>query len=133
MSPDWRKQKMESAEGSGKARAAWDRVPGTNKAAFDRSSSGGLRQELSVRETEGALGFWLLWHIHGGFDGLRRFGMSRSTIYKQISRFRAGFGEHPDDFCLPGITIDVAMYWAGALEAEERRRNLVAEQGAALG
>lgn len=128
MAPDWRKHKMSSAEGSGKARAAWDDVPGSLKETPGTTAGSGVLGVLAREGVEGALGFWMLWHIHGGFEGLRRFGMSRSVIYKKIARFRTGFGEHPDDFSLPGVTIDVAAYWEGAAEAEARRQQLVAEQ-----
>ncbi len=133
MAPDWRKHKMDSAEGSGKARAAWDAVPGDAKKVMDRSAGVGPLGAVSIHLTETAFGFWLLWHIHGGFDGLRRFGMSRSAIYKNISRFRSAAGEHPDDFTLPGVTIDVAEYWRGAPEAEEKRKRLVEQYRQAPG
>lgn len=118
---------MESYEGAGKARAAWEAAPGDVKLMPSTTAGGGPIGMWARAATEDALGFWLLWHIHGGFDGLRRFGMSRSVIYKRISRFRAGMGQHPDEFTLPGITIDVAEYWKGAAEAEAKRRRLVAE------
>ena len=53
-----------------------------------------------------------------GFEGLQRFGYSEATIYRKVKRFRRVFGEHPDVFDFPGITIDYEAYWADA----ERRR-----------
>ena len=79
-----------------------------------------LRQ---VNEDE--LGFWLRWHIRGGFDGLERYGMHRATIFRKIHRFRQHFGVHPDVFELPGITIDVKAYWEGAAEAYARQEEAV--------
>ena len=35
-------------------------------------------------------GFWLLWHLEGGFEGLERLGMNRATIYRKINRVSAG-------------------------------------------
>jgi len=44
----------------------------------------------------------------GGFEGLQKnLGMSRSSIYRRVSQFRAAFGEHPDVFEFPGVTVDV--------------------------
>jgi hypothetical protein len=34
------------------------------------------------------MGFWLAWHLEGGFEGLQRLGMSRASIYRRVSLFR---------------------------------------------
>ena len=118
---------MDSREGEGRARRAWDEVPGTTK--LD-----GPPLNVSVMSTvargrvEEAFGFWLLWRIHGGFEGLERFGMHRATIFRKIGHFRQAFGEHPDTFELPGITVDLVAYRAGAADTEKRRADAVAEQ-----
>lgn len=65
------------------------------------------------------LGFWLAWHLNGGFEGLRALGMSRATIYRQIKRFRTRVGVHPDEFQMPGVSIDIAAHHAATLGAEE--------------
>jgi hypothetical protein len=63
----------------------------------------------------------VMWHLEGGFDGLRKLGMSRSAIYRRINGFRSAFGEHPDEATFPGITIDLAVYQAYcAAEAAKR-------------
>jgi hypothetical protein len=109
--PDYRSDPMPSAEGEGNARSrwqqAWDaytrtvaKVPGVEPTA---------RWEAG-RITEDLLGFWLMWHLEGGFEGLRRLGMSRSAVYRRISVFRRVFGAHPDAYELPGVSIDVAAY-----------------------
>jgi hypothetical protein len=56
------------------------------------------------------IGFWLTWHLEGGFEGMRRLGMSRASIYRRISRFRRITGKHPDEFELPGVTLDLQAY-----------------------
>jgi hypothetical protein len=66
------------------------------------------------RVTEGLVGFWLVWHLEGGFEGVRKLGMSRSAIYRRIAMFRRVFGQHPDEFEMPGVTIDVAAYLRGS-------------------
>ncbi len=58
------------------------------------------------------MGFWLLWHLQGGFEGLQHLGMSRSAIYRRIASFRRTFGAHPDEFPFPGVTIDLPTYLA---------------------
>ena len=55
------------------------------------------------------VGFWLVWHLEGGFEGCRGLGMSRSAIYRRIKIFRVTFGVHPDEFVLPGVTSDLVV------------------------
>jgi hypothetical protein len=57
------------------------------------------------------VGFWVLWHAEGGFEGLRNLGMSETTIWRRVKSFRDAFGEHPDDFKLPGVSVDLEGYW----------------------
>ncbi len=47
-----------------------------------------------------------MWHLEGGYEGLRRLGLSRSAIYRRINSFRTRFGEHPDVYKFPGVTLD---------------------------
>lgn len=127
MSRDYRSEPMDSREGSGRARRAWDAVPGTAK-LDGPALNVPVVSAVARGRVEEALGFWLLWRIHGGFDGLERFGMHRATIFRKIGHFRQAFGEHPDTFELPGIAVDVVAYWAGAAQAEQRRADVVAKQ-----
>ena len=55
-------------------------------------------------------GFWVMWHLRGGFEGLRQMGMSRSSLYRRISSFRKATGFRPDEYEFPGITLDLAAY-----------------------
>ncbi len=59
-------------------------------------------------------GFWLVWHLEGGFEGLRQAGMSRSAIYRRVRLFRKAFHAHPDEFEMPGVTLDLKAYQEGA-------------------
>ncbi|MGD9702497.1 MAG: hypothetical protein AB7Q42_09680 [Acidimicrobiia bacterium] len=119
MSPDFRSQRGESPEGKGIARRAWD----TYAAAANRRLKPVLSPVVDplldpaakaiARDWVGdLLGFWVLWHLHGGFEGLQELGYHRATVYRKISRFRQIFGVHPDEFEMPGVTIDPAAYWA---------------------
>ena len=127
MSGDLRSSRMPSAEGRGRARAVWDAYSrGVNK-VLDPIL--GAPVDAIAKRVGGAvvtdlLGFWMLWHLHGGFEGLERLGMARTTIFRKIKRFRQLFGEHPDEFTFPGVTVDFEAYWAGAKEAEARRKRL---------
>lgn len=58
-------------------------------------------------------GFWVVWHLEGGFEGLLAMGMSRASIYRRIKLFRMAFGSHPDECVLPGITLDLAAHREG--------------------
>jgi hypothetical protein len=100
---------MESPEGKGIARRAWEAYANAvNKAAapyaepFARKAAAAVVTDLA--------GFWLLWHVEGGFEGLRRLGMSRSSIYRRISLFRRVFGVHPDEYEMPGVKLDITKY-----------------------
>ena len=104
---------MDSPDGKGIARRAWE----TYANSVNRTVSPALRPLIEKVAAKGAadlLGFWLVWHLEGGFEGLRRNGMSRATIYRRISTFRRLTGKHPDEFELPGVTIDVAAYSGAA-------------------
>lgn len=101
---------MPSPEGRGFARAAWE--------AFGESvdeASDALLETVFGRPLKGVamgvladqLGFWLLWHRFGGFEGLRRIGMPRTTIYRRVKTFRDLLGEHPDVYRLRGVTIEL--------------------------
>ena len=108
---------MSSPEGEGRARGAleksWDAYYLANKsinkpllAAFPELKTI-LRGWVNSTMLD-LFGFWMVWHLVGGFEGLQKnLGMSRSSIYRRVSQFRAAFGEHPDVFQFPGVTIDV--------------------------
>jgi hypothetical protein len=61
-------------------------------------------------------GFWITWHLLGGFEGLQKspqeggLGMSRSAVYRRIQMFRKATGKHPDEFTLPGVSINVQEF-----------------------
>ena len=110
---------MESPEGKGIARRAWEAYAGAvNKAAspvmepFARKAAVPVMMDLA--------GFWLLWHAEGGFEGLRRLGMSRSSIYRRISLFRKLMGVHVDEYRMPGVELNLTRYQTSeAAPAEE--------------
>jgi len=123
---DFRSDRMASPEGEGKARdaleKAWDAYHATNKAinkplqaAFPGIKS--LMRGWVGSTTVDLFGFWLTWRLVGGFEGMRQIGMSRSTIFRRISLFRAAFGVHPDVFEMPGVTVDVGEWLANFDEA----------------
>ena len=69
---------------------------------------------VGTQIVEDLIGFWVMWHLYGGFEGLEEFGMHKSTIWRKVARFRKITGSHPDVYQMPGITIDPKAYWAGA-------------------
>jgi len=81
-----------------------------------RASSAGDRHDEAGAQflgeiVEDLIGFWVMWHLYGGFEGLQRFGMHQSTIWRKVARFRKVTGQHPDEFEMPGISIDPKAYW----------------------
>ena len=72
------------------------------------------------------VGFWAVWHLEGGFEGLQAMGMSRASIYRRIKLFRIAFGAHPDEFEMPGITLDLVAFREGWAETRQKSKGEVA-------
>jgi hypothetical protein len=98
---------MASPEGRGLARRAWEAYASAVRSSPVVES---LSRKLAVPVAMDLTGFWLIWHLEGGFEGLRRLGMSRSSIYRRISMFRETMGVHPDEYEMPGVTLDLLAY-----------------------
>ena len=100
---------MPTAEGSGRAKRALEDTFGgsVSPQKFQpKSPMAVIAGQVASRRIEELLGFWLLWHTSGGFEGLQdRFGMSHTTIFRRVKAFREMFGAHPDDFDLPGVPL----------------------------
>lgn len=111
---DFRSDPSASPEGAGLARRAWDAyATGVNKAA--RPAVEPLAKMYARNKVGDLVGFWMLWHIYGGFDGLEsNYGMHRATIWRKVAKFRKTFGAHPDEYRFAGITIDTPTFWAAA-------------------
>lgn len=110
---DYRSQRMPSAEGGGEAKKklkqAWD----SYSRAVNSVSEPLIRplaEKIAAPVVLDLLGFWLAWHLEGGFEGLQRLGMSRASIYRRVSLFRKTMGVHPDEFHFPGVDIDLEAY-----------------------
>ena len=130
MTEDLRSQRMPSAEGRGLARKAWDGYQSGARRVLEPMLDPVARRYGAGAASE-MVGFWLLWHLHGGFEGLQRMGMPRTTIFRKVKRFREAFGMHPDEYEFAGVSIDQEAYWATAGEAERERTLRVAALKAA--
>ena len=109
---------MESPEGRGIARRAWDGYTG----AVGKVATPALRpfvRMYAAGSIVDLVGFWAVWHLEGGFEGLQRMGMSRASIYRRVKLFRIAFGAHPDEFVMPGITLDLVAFREGWAERNE--------------
>ena len=107
---DLRAEAMDTAEGRGVARRAWDAyAEKVNELA--RPITTPLIRSMAARWSEDLLGFYVMWHLYGGFEGLRRAGMARSTIFRKLKRFRLVFGTHPDSYEIAGIKLDPEAFW----------------------
>jgi hypothetical protein len=110
---DFRSNRMKSAEGGGIARRAWDSYANAVKKVTTPILLPVLRPYTSATVVD-LFGFWVVWHLHGGFEGLQQLGMSRPAIFRRVSMFRQAFGEHPDTFEMPGVILNRDAYWAAA-------------------
>lgn len=122
--PDYRSERSQSPEGKGIARRAWDAYAATVNKTIGPTLRPIVKPAVEpIARTYMAdmIGFWVLWHIYGGFEGLERLGYHRATIYRKIKRFRTFTGMHPDEWTVEGITIDPEAYWAAAAEASEEQ------------
>jgi hypothetical protein len=109
---DFRSERSESSEGRGIARRAWEGYTGA-VGKVTRPVLNPLVRMYAAGSICDLVGFWAVWHLEGGFEGLQRMGMSRASIYRRVKLFRIAFGAHPDEFEMPGLIIDYADYKAG--------------------
>ncbi|MFZ2055988.1 MAG: hypothetical protein WAV54_01075 [Acidimicrobiales bacterium] len=124
MPPDFRSDPMETPEGKGIAKRAWEAYAGVIQKTIYRPLAPFLdpmNESLSCQVVEDLLGFWVMWHLYGGFEGLERFGMHKSTIWRKVARFRRVIGVHPDEYEMPGITIDPGQYWSSSVRKVGRQ------------
>ncbi len=117
MSDDFRSDRSDSSEGRGKARRAWEAYVEQAGRIRPRWWDAGF-QRLGVKWTQELIGFWLSWHLYGGFEGLKRAGWQERTIYRRLKRFRQVFGQHPDDYVVVGVDLDPEAFWKYYLEAK---------------
>jgi hypothetical protein len=111
---DLRGDRMPSHEGLGKARRAWDAyAKAVNRVAIPvmLPTVQKVSRHLAARCVGDMIGFWVLWHLQGGFEGLVRLGYDERTIYRKLKRFRQLMGKHPDEFKLTGVKLDPRAYW----------------------
>jgi hypothetical protein len=111
---DFRSDPSESAEGKGIAARAWESyVRATNKYVGPALSPvvDPVARMAARGVTEDLLGFWVLWHLCGGFEGLQRFGMHRATIWRKVKKFRIVFGKHPDEYRFTGVEVTPGAAW----------------------
>lgn len=107
---DFRGQKMASREGGGWAKARHQAALELLERHGRIANPVGSLPRMFTDPLPGSLEFWLLWHLHGGFDGLVDLGMSEATIYRKIKAFREAYLVHPDEVKIPGVMVDVEAF-----------------------
>src|SRR6266516_1950257 len=100
---------MPSPEWKGIARRAWDAYASALRKA-SRQAVEPFARKAAVPVMMDLAGFWLLWHVEGGFEGLLRLGMSRASIYRRVRLFRRLMGVHVDAYEMPGVKLDLTKY-----------------------
>lgn len=127
--PDFRTDKSDSVEGGGKAAARWYAYHGAldedvvaeafPMQALDKEDYPDfVRDDIAedAMEQSELIGFWVAWHMAGGFAALEEGGWHRATIFRKVRRFRARYGAHPDDYSFPWIRLDLENAWAAGIE-----------------
>jgi hypothetical protein len=126
--PDFRSDKSDTVEGRGNASARWNAYhhhlgedvlaeafpsPRTTIDDYDEF----VRDDIAaaVMEDSELIGFWVAWHLAGGFGALESGGWHRATIFRKVRRFRSRYGVHPDEFSFPWVTLDPEKAWAAAI------------------
>lgn len=123
---DFRKDPMDSVEGRGRARARYDafhdKVPEETwqlvyevrgRAAGVNDVPKAVGDDLANKAIEDSalLGFWLAWHLAGGFANLEAGGWHRATIHRHVRAFRERYHAHPDELSLTWLELDLEQYW----------------------
>jgi hypothetical protein len=111
--PDYRSEKSESLEGQGRARGRWEGYVGSIEPSVVDAALGS-RNAIGpgwAKEISELVGFWVAWHVAGGFEALEVAGWNRATIFRKIRRFRVVFGSHPDEYQFDWLSIDSKRYW----------------------
>ncbi len=70
---DFRSDRMDSPEGRGIARRAWESYVG----AVDKVATPAFKplvRKYAAGSIVDLVGFWAVWHLEGGFEGLQRWG-----------------------------------------------------------
>ena len=131
---DFRSQRMPSPDGLGIAKGrlekAWDSYVKAVRPVTDPLAKhlAPVLMPIARGATFDLLGFWISWHLLGGFEGLQsQLGMSRSAIYRRVALFRRVFGEHPDVYRFPGIDLNVEGFIRGGFATETTTNAAAAE------
>lgn len=58
-----------------------------------------VAQGIARNTVQRLLGFWVLWHLYGGLEGMIASGVgSSSSVYRQVGEFRSVFGVDVDEW-----------------------------------
>jgi hypothetical protein len=116
MMKDYRSNRMATAEGLGNARGAFEEAASGLVSSQRSPLLRRVARRFAAPMAMDSAGFWLLWHLEGGFDGLLGLGMSRASIYRRVRDFREVFGMHPDEYAMPGVTLDLEAYVSASVK-----------------
>jgi hypothetical protein len=120
MDGDLRKQRSESSEGRGFARRAWMLYAEAANSIRPQWWDNAFKHLVGNLSSE-MMGFWMSWHLYGGFEGLEKAGWHRATIYRKLKRFRMVFHKHPDEYKVVGVTLDPKEFWEHYLRPRAER------------
>jgi hypothetical protein len=111
MNSDFRSSPSNSSEGQGVARRAWDTYVARVEPALRPAG-----EALARNWTMDMMGFYMAWHLYGGFEGLQEaLGCLRRRSWRKVAKFRRILGVHPDEATFAGVTIDREAFWASSI------------------
>jgi len=130
---DFRSERSDSIEGRSIARGRWSSFMDTELPRVVESLDeihqptqtrledldDDVREKISTsaKERSELMGFWIAWHLAGGFERLEAGGWHRATIFRKLHRFRTVFGQHPDEYRFSWIKLDLRRAWAEQITA----------------
>lgn len=122
---DFRSERMPSPEGEGQALTRLEKAWGNYYEANRKMNRpvldllGPFLKPFTAKPAMELFGFWMAWQLLGGFEGVSNtLSISRSGMYRRIALFRRVFGEHPDVYKFPGVTVDLDKFVQEAAQSK---------------
>jgi hypothetical protein len=84
----------------------WDTYLGVVQAV-----AGPAVSQVAASTVSRLVGFWVMWHLTGGYEGMRSLGWGKTATWKNRIQFRDVFGVDVEDF-MP-VQREQVIQWRG--------------------